>query len=93
LQDMIRRIVEADSQAKRLDEENKKAAEREKRRIEEEAAAIYQKYMDQAIASRRSLISNEIKKLRNGYKIKPFSIVYEMVTASDQIMFSVKITE
>lgn len=48
MQDMIRRIVEADSQAKRLDEENKKAAEREKRRIEEEAAAIYQKYMDQA---------------------------------------------
>ena len=51
MQDMIRRIVEADSQAKRLDEENKKAAEREKRRIEEEAAAIYQKYMDDAQAA------------------------------------------
>ena len=61
--------------------------------IPQEEADALQKYMDQAIASRRSLISNEIKKLRNGYKIKPFSIVYEMVTASDQIMFSVKITE
>lgn len=50
MQDMIKRIVEADNQAKALEEENRKAAEREKLKIEEDAAAIYQKYMDAAKA-------------------------------------------
>ena len=50
LQDMIKRIVEADNQAKALEEANQKAAEKEKQKIEEEAAAIYQKYMDEAKA-------------------------------------------
>ena len=49
MQDMIKRIVEADSRAKALDEANKKAAEEKKRKIEEEADAIYKKYMDQAM--------------------------------------------
>ncbi len=61
--------------------------------ITQEEADSLQKYMEQALSSRKSLISNEIKKLRNGYKIKPFSIVYEMVTGSGQIMFSVKVSE
>lgn len=45
---MIQRIIEADSQAKALEEANQKAAEAKRRRIEEEAASIYQKYMDEA---------------------------------------------
>ena len=48
MQDMINRIVEADNEAKALEEANKKAAEREKLKIEEEAKAIYQEYMDEA---------------------------------------------
>ena len=48
MQDMIKRIIEADSEAKALEQKNQKAAEREKERIEEEAAAIYQRYMDEA---------------------------------------------
>ena len=48
MQDMIKRIVEADNEAKALEEANKKAAEREKLKIEEEAKAIYQEYMDEA---------------------------------------------
>ena len=48
MQDMIKRIIEADNQAKALEEANKKAAEEEKQHIEEEAKAIYQKYMDDA---------------------------------------------
>lgn len=48
MQDMIKRIVEADNQARALDEANKKAAEKEKQRIEKQAAAIYQQYMDEA---------------------------------------------
>lgn len=48
MQDMIKRIVDADNEAKALEEENKKAAEREKLKIEEEAKAIYQEYMDEA---------------------------------------------
>lgn len=45
---MIRRIVEADNQAKALDAANQKSAESKKQQIEEEAETIYQKYMDQA---------------------------------------------
>ena len=48
MQDMIKRIVEADNEAKALEEANKKAAEREKLKIEEEAKEIYQGYMDEA---------------------------------------------
>lgn len=48
MQDMIKRIVEADAEARALEQANKKAAEEERRRIDEEAAAIYQKYMDNA---------------------------------------------
>ena len=48
MQDMIKRIVDADNEAKALEEANKKAAEKEKLRIEEEAKAIYQGYMDEA---------------------------------------------
>lgn len=48
MQDMIRKIVEADTKAKALDERNRKAAEKEKQQIEGEAAAIYERYMEQA---------------------------------------------
>ena len=47
---MIKRIVEADNQAKALEEENLKATEEEKQRIEEQAEEIYRKYMEQAQA-------------------------------------------
>ena len=40
MQDMIKRIVEADAEAQALEQANKKAAEEERRRIDEEAAAI-----------------------------------------------------
>lgn len=48
MQDMIKRIVEADSQAKALEEENRKAVERERQRIDKEVAAIHQRYMEDA---------------------------------------------
>ncbi|MBQ3285718.1 MAG: hypothetical protein IJH40_08785 [Ruminococcus sp.] len=48
MQDMIKRIVEADREARALEEDNLLAAEKEKARIEEQAQAIHQKYMDQA---------------------------------------------
>ncbi|MBR1731553.1 MAG: hypothetical protein IJ725_03885 [Ruminococcus sp.] len=48
MQDMIRRIVEADNEAKALEARNRKTAEEEKKKIEEEAEAIYQKHMDDA---------------------------------------------
>lgn len=50
MQDMIKRIVEADNEARALEEANKQAAEKQKQRIEEEAKAIYQKHMDDAQA-------------------------------------------
>ena len=50
MQDMIRKIVEADAKARRLEEVNKKTAAKEKQKIEDEAAAIHQRYMDHAQA-------------------------------------------
>ena len=72
---MIKRIVEADSQAKALDEANKKAAEEKKRRIEEEAAAIYKKYMDQAQEEVEK--NNAYLEKRNERKIKEISAKQE----------------
>lgn len=48
MQDMIKRIVEADNEAKALEESNQKAAEKERQRIEQQAEAIYKEYMDEA---------------------------------------------
>lgn len=48
MQDMIKRIVEADNEARALDEANQKATEKKKQKIENEAAAIYKRYMDDA---------------------------------------------
>ena len=48
MQDMIRRIVEADTKATELEKQNRRAAEKEKLRIEEEARAIYTRYMEDA---------------------------------------------
>lgn len=48
MQDMIKRIIEADHEARALEEDNQIAAEKEKARIEEQARAIHQKYMAEA---------------------------------------------
>ena len=40
LQDMIRRIIEADSEAKAIEESNKIASEKDRQKIENKAAAI-----------------------------------------------------
>lgn len=48
MQDMIRKIVEADTEAKALEEANISRAEEERGKIEQEAEAIYQRYMSQA---------------------------------------------
>lgn len=48
MQDMIKRIVEADHEARALEEDNQIAAEKEKARIEEQAQAIYKKYREEA---------------------------------------------
>lgn len=50
MQDMIKRIVEADNEAIALEEANREAAEKEKQRIENEAKAIYRNYMEEADA-------------------------------------------
>lgn len=50
MQDMIKRIIEADNEARALEEKNRKAAEAEKQKIEKEAEEIYQKYMEDAQA-------------------------------------------
>ena len=52
MQDMIRKIVEADTEAKAMDEANRKSAEEEKRKIEQEAAAIYME------SAKREIVKN-----------------------------------
>ena len=75
MQNMIKRIVEADNEAKALEEANRRAAEKEKQQIEKEAEAIYQKYMDEA----RSEISKSEAYLekRTERKIKNISAKQE----------------
>lgn len=48
MQDMIKRIVEADHEARALEENNQIAAEKEKAKIEAQAQAIHKKYMEEA---------------------------------------------
>ena len=66
MQDMIKRIVEADSKARKLDEENRRAAEVEKQKIEQDAEAIYRKYMDETQAE----IEKNDANLENRYNRK-----------------------
>lgn len=75
MQDMIKRIVEADNEAKALDEANQKAAEKKKQKIESEAAAIYKKYMDDAQAA---IAKNE------SYLEKRFSRKLEEISAKKE---------
>ncbi len=65
MQDMIRKIVQADTEAKAMDEANRKNAEEEKRRIEAEAAAIYERYMESA---KREIAKNNAYLEKRYYK-------------------------
>ncbi|MBU5462901.1 hypothetical protein [Lachnoclostridium sp. MSJ-17] len=65
MQDMIRKIVQADTEAKAMDEANRKNAEEEKRRIEAEAAAIYESYMESA---KREIAKNNAYLEKRYYK-------------------------
>ena len=75
MQDMIKRIIEADSKAKELEKANRKAAEEEKQKIESEAAAIYKKYMDQAMV--------EVEK-NDAYLEKRFSAKLNEISAKQE---------
>lgn len=68
MQDMIKRILEADNEAKVLEQKNRKAAEAEKQKIEREAEAIYQKYMEEAQAEIAK--NNAYLEKRNARKLK-----------------------
>ena len=59
---MIKKIIDADDQAQKLEEANKRAGEEEKKRIEQETAEIYQKYMDDAQAKIQKINDNMEKK-------------------------------
>lgn len=65
MQDMIRKIVQADTEAKAMDEANRKNAEEEKRRIKAEAAAIYESYMESA---KREIAKNNAYLEKRYYK-------------------------
>lgn len=49
MQDMIRRIIEADNEAKALEEQNRKSADADRQKIEADAKKIYEKYMNEAM--------------------------------------------
>ena len=75
MQNMIKRIVDADSQAQAMVEADQKAAEEEKRKIEEEAAAIYKRYMDKAMEEVE--INDAYLEKRSERKIKEISAKQE----------------
>ena len=81
MQDMIKRIVEADNEAKALEESNQKAAAKEKQRIENEAKAIYQRYMDEAKAE----ITKDDAYLEKLYNKKLNEITAKQEKAMDQL--------
>ena len=72
---MIKKIVDADSQAQAMVEADEKAAEEEKRKIEEEAAAIYKRYMDKAMEEVE--INDAYLEKRSERKIKEISAKQE----------------
>ncbi len=75
MQNMIKKIVDADSQAQAMVEADQKAAEEEKRKIEEEAAAIYKRYMDKAMEEVE--INDAYLEKRSERKIKEISAKQE----------------
>ena len=75
MQNMIKKIVDADSQAQAMAEADQKAAEEEKRKIEEEAAAIYKRYMDKAMEEVE--INDAYLEKRSERKIKEISAKQE----------------
>lgn len=75
MQDMIRRIVDADNEAKALEESNRRAAEQQKLKIEEDAKKIYEKYMKEAEAE---IVKN------NTYLEKRFARKLSDVTAKQE---------
>ncbi len=75
MQNMIKKIVDADSQAQAMVEADEKAAEEEKRKIEEEAAAIYKRYMDKAMEEVE--INDAYLEKRSERKIKEISAKQE----------------
>lgn len=50
MQDMIKRIIQADNEVKAIKEANEEAAEKDKHRIEAEIAAMQKRYMQEAQA-------------------------------------------
>lgn len=49
MQDMIKRIIDADNEAKRLAEKSRADSEKEKEKINQEVREIYDKYMNDAM--------------------------------------------
>ena len=75
MQNMIKKIVDADSQAQAMVAPAPTAAEEEKRKIEEEAAAIYKRYMDKAMEEVE--INDAYLEKRSERKIKEISAKQE----------------
>ena len=49
MQDMIKRIIDADNEAKALEEKNRQSAETQKEKIERQSREMYDKYMAEAM--------------------------------------------
>lgn len=84
---MIRRIIEADNEAKELEESNRIAAEKRKQKIEEEAAAIYKKYMDDAqaeIAKNNTYLEKRNRKKLSDITAKQESVLIKLRSDYEQ---------
>ena len=59
MQDMIKRIIDADNEAKALEEKNRQSAETQKEKIERQSREMYEKYMAEAMETVRKNDAHE----------------------------------
>ena len=59
MQDMIKRIIDADNEAKALEEKNRQSAETQKEKIERKSREMYEKYMAEAMETVRKNDAHE----------------------------------
>ncbi len=68
MQDMIKRIIDADNEAKALDEKNRQRAEAQKEEIDRQAQEMYDSYMENAMEIVKKNDAAEEKKTEKAWQ-------------------------
>lgn len=68
MQDMIKRIIDADNEAKALEEKNRQSAETQKEKIERQSREMYEKYMAEAMETVRKNDAHEAMQFEKAWQ-------------------------